>query len=251
MKKLTFLILLGSLTLWGCQPKTDSTPPAPVTVEASESPAAPVAQTPPESTSTPGSNTDSLTPTSMLGDLTAPLSEGVSLTSDHTGKADSAFAFSGEKSGVESPVTINPDAVPVCTLVTWAKFTGDPSAETLQGIVSHDDGEFDRTIGLDNRAGKWGWSCFAGNQGVTGGFPVEPNKWTFLAAVYDQPAKRVTFYAGDEKVEVSDVEMGSGLNLTKVGANPSFPEHFVGEIEPVKVFPRALSEAEIQALKGR
>lgn len=242
MKYVRLLAIAGTLFVLGCQPKSDPAPTSPSST--------PVAVVTSESTATP-SQADVLMPSHILGDLESPLSEGVTLTTDHADKADSAFAFSGDTSFIESAVNINPDALPVCTMVTWAKFTGDEASESTQQVVSHDDGGYDRSIGLDGRAGKWGWSCFVGNQSVAGGFRVEPNKWTFLAAVYDQPAKKVTFYAGDEKIEVNEVEMGNGLEIVRVGSNPSYGEHFTGEIEPVKLYTRALSEEEIQNLRAR
>lgn len=189
-------------------------------------------------------------PKVQLGDLSATFSEGVTLTADHTGKEKSAFSFSGDKSGIESQVNINPEAMPVCTLVTWAKFKGDPAAEETEQVVSHDDGGYDRSMGLDGRSGRWGWSTFVGNQAVAGGIPVVPEQWTFLAVIYNQPQRTVTFYAGDQKVEVADVDMGSGLDTTSVGTNPSYGEHFVGDVEPVKVYDRALSDEEIAKLRG-
>lgn len=242
MKDVCLLVIASTLFILGCQPKSDPAPTAPSST--------PVGVVTPQSATTP-SQADALMPSHILGDIKSPLSEGVTLTSDHAGVADNAFAFTGNASFIESAVNINPDALPVCTMVTWAKFTGDPASESTQQVVSQDDGGYDRSIGLDNRAGKWGWSCFVGNRSVAGGFQVEPNKWTFLAAVFDQPAQKVTFYAGDEKIEVNEVEMGNGLEIVRVGSNPSYGEHFTGEIEPVKLYTRALSEEEIQNLRAR
>jgi hypothetical protein len=183
----------------------------------------------------------------VLGDLK---SEGVTLTADHQGRPSSAFSFSGENTGLETTVDLNPESLPQCTLVTWAKFQGDPETQPTFQVVSHDDGEFDRSLGVDARAGQWGWSCFAGSKEVLGGLPVTPGQWTFLAVVYDQPAKKVTLYAGDQKAEATEAELGKSAAKAHVGRNPGFGEFFRGEVEPVLLFDRALTEEEIRTLKG-
>ena len=248
MKTSALLIAASAFFVLGCQPKATPVtgPTASPAVTAGTTPAP--SSTPAQANTMPGEGETA--PKVQLGDLSASLPEGVTLTADHTDKGKSAFAFSGDKSGIETQVNINPEALPVCTLVTWAKFKGDPAAEETEQVVSHDDGGYDRSMGLDGRAGRWGWSTFVGNQAVAGGFPVVPNQWTFLAVVYNQPQRTVTFYAGDQKMELTDVDMGTGLDTTNVGTNPSYGEHFIGDIEPVKLYDRALSDEEIAKLRG-
>ena len=105
------------------------------------------------------------------------------------------------------------------------------------------------TVRSDSRAGQWGWSAFAGSQGVIGGFPIAPGEWTFLAVSYDQEAKRAIFYAGDQKAEASEAMMGEGLGTASAATNPSYGEFFLGEMEPVRVYHRVLTEQEIQQLR--
>ena len=222
MKKQVTSILLAGLLLVGCSGNATTTPTMTPSAVAT-APSAP-------------------TPKTTLGDLKA---EGVTLTADHRGNQESAFRFAGDK-GLPVDFDLNSDVLPQCTLVTWARHTGDPSG--VKQVLSHDDGGYDRSFGLDDRGGQWGWSCFAGSQGVLGGFPVKPGEWTFLAVVYDEPAQTTTFYAGEEKAEVRDARSGSGLESLNLGANPSYGEFFTGDIEPVMVFDRALTDEEIRAL---
>jgi hypothetical protein len=240
MKKLLTLVLASSFFLSGCQnsttPTTTTATPQPIAMETTSPSSTPLAQDP------------VLTPVSVIGDSTAELPPQITLVADHTGKPQGAFLFPGREVGLTGEVNINPDVMPECTLVTWAKYTGEPDAGTTQQVVSHDDGGYDRSIGLDSRAGQWGWSFFAGNQQVVGGFPVEPGQWTKLVAVYNQPAKKFAFYAGDNVMELEEVEFGSGLEATSLGTNPSYGEYFQGEIEPVRVYDRALTPEEIQSL---
>ena len=172
--------------------------------------------------------------------------EEIALTTDHKGQADSAFQFKGDK-GITVPFNLNPEAMPQCTLVTWARYTGEDKG--VQQVVSHDDGGYDRSLGLDDRGGEWGWSCFTGSQGVLGGFPVTPGEWTFLAVSYDQPGKKTTLYVNGEKKEAVEAELGAGQEQVSLGTNPSYGEYFQGDVEPVMVFDRVLTEEEIQALQ--
>ena len=225
MKKQVSTILLAGLRLMGCSGNSTTTPSA--------------TSTPPTAAATPSAPT----PKTTLGDLKT---EGVTLTTDHRGNPDSAFQFKGDQ-GLPVEFNLNPDALPQCTLVTWARYTGEPGG--VQQVVSHDDGGYDRSLGLDDRGGQWGWSCFAGSQGVLGGFPVKAGEWTFLAVVYD--ADKTTLYAGDEKAEAADARPGSGLEILNLGANPSYGEYFTGDVEPVMVFDRALTEEEVRTLQER
>ena len=228
MKKLALSIFLAALLLVGCSGTSTPTNPE-------------ATSTPPYSVATPAAPT----PKSVLGDLQA---EGVTLTADHRGNAGKAFQFKGEQ-GLPVEFNLNPEALPQCTLVTWARYTGE--SQGVHQVISHDDGGYDRSLGLDDRGGQWGWSCFAGNQGVLGGIAVKPAEWTFLAVVYDEAAQTTTLYVGDEKAEAKDSHSGAGQETLNLGANPSYGEFFEGDVEPVMVFDRALSEEEIRALQKR
>lgn len=225
MKKQVSSILLAGLLLVGCSGNSTTTPGT-----TSTPPAATAASTNP-------------TPKATLGDLKT---EEVTLTADHRGNPNSAFQFQGDK-GLPVEFNLNPDVLPQCTLVTWARYTGDSGG--VQQVISHDDGGYDRSLGLDDRGGEWGWSCFAGNQGVFGGFPVKTGEWTFLAVVYD--TNKTTLYAGEQKAEIADAQSGSGQETLNLGANPSYGEYFIGDVEPVMVFDRALTEEEIRALQNQ
>lgn len=173
--------------------------------------------------------------------------QGIRKTADRFGRADQALAFSGDGSYLRTQIDINPAVAPRLTLAAWARFTG--SGETRQAVLSHDNGEFDRTFGLDERSGSWGWSAFAGPEApeVVGGAKVEPGQWVFLASVYDAPSQTLRFYVNGQKFE-SKSSPGAGHEFLHIGSNPDFSENFVGDIDDVFVYKRALSEAEIAQL---
>lgn len=248
MKKKLSLALAATLFVSACQkptpPVTSTSAPPAVTSAVVESPADPLQAVSPS----PAANLEAV---AILGDLSVESTDGITLVPDHSGQEAKAFSFSGEKTSLSAEVNINPEVMPQCTLVTWARYTGEPDSSATQQVVSHDNGGYDRSIGIDRRAGSWGWSCFAGNRSVVGGFPVEPGQWIFLAALYDQPAKTLTFYAGQDKLVMDDVELGTGLETTSLGTNPTHGEFFQGDIEPVQVYDRILTDQEIETLRRR
>ena len=101
--------------------------------------------------------------------------------------------------------------------------------------MSHDNGSYDRGMGMDARAGQWGWSAFAGTDQVIGGAPVRQNEWTFLAVTVIKQPKTTKLWVGDAEFTAQTSEMGEGHEFLWIGGNPSYGEHFVGDIANVKI----------------
>src|SRR5678815_3075473 len=106
--------------------------------------------------------------------------------------------------------------------------------------MGHDDGAWDRVIGLDTRTtpeggpledGTLRYSAFTGtnNRGPTQGDPVpaptSTDAWTFIAADYDQASNRVTLYVDLDastttdplQAIVADATIGSGASTVGIG----------------------------------
>lgn len=102
------------------------------------------------------------------------------------------------QSYLRADVVIDPYRRPQLTVGAWVKLTSTSIGSTL---FSHDNGDFDRTVLIDNRGGGEGWSLFrgptsnAGNgTGVLGFVPGETGAWQLIAAVYDVATSRATLY---------------------------------------------------------
>ncbi|WP_406661451.1 LamG-like jellyroll fold domain-containing protein [Methanolobus sp. ZRKC3] len=171
-----------------------------------------------------------------------------------SGVKGQALSFDGKDDYVRSPVDINhmhsnrSDNMPQVTLVAWAK------ADEVRGtVISHDDGTFDRTINIDKRGGGVGWSAFTGTSytwpGVLGFHPVTIGEWTFLAAVYDQDAETVTLYVNDKVYEKKEKKNTRGWDYTHIGSNPTWDDHFPGDIDEVRIYNCALSQSEINSIR--
>lgn len=170
----------------------------------------------------------------------------VSRTADRFGRADQALAFSGDGSFVKLNIDINPSRHPNLTLGAWVRYTG-PADGGIQQVISHDDGEYDRSLGLDDRSGQWGWSAFAGPDGEVLGAAGVDGGWVFLLASYEQGSGRMRFFVNDQKFE-SPATHTEGNTTLHLGANPNFIEHFEGDIDEVYIYERAFSDEEARQL---
>lgn len=236
------LILWSTLLLSACM--RQGSPAASPTVQASS-----VSQTPvPIGSTSPGVR---LNPTFSL-DLTS-LSElpvGITKIADQKGRADEALAFNGEATKVQLPWDINVEKYPKLTITAWARFTGEPEEKPQFQVVSHDDGGFDRSLGIDARSGEWGWSAFAGDANVIGGIPIRPKEWVFLAVSYDESAGESRLTVDDAVVLAKEEShLGSGHPFVWIGGNPGFGEHFVGDIAHVQVYDRVLTDEELKSVR--
>lgn len=145
---------------------------------------------------------------------------------------------------VSAPVNINPDVMPQMTMAVWVK---PDDGSPIRQVISHDDGGYGRSLGIDRRGGGTGWSAFCGSGSVLGYCPVEVGKWTFIAAVYDQDAGTVKLYVNGA-IYKKEGTLGAGQERICIGANPSFMEYFSGVIDEVKIYNRALSADELKSL---
>jgi hypothetical protein len=229
-----------------------SPPPSPEATPVATPKASPPASTPTKTISKVGLM-EHLDFTQPLTNLTKSITEkeGVSKTKDRFDRTDQALSLSGDRSFLKLDIDINPAAVPQLTMAVWVKYTGDTTAQQNQSfqVISHDDGNFDRSLGIDNRAGSWGWSAFAGENepNVLGGLPITANRWVFLAVTYGDDA--VVLYVDGKKVaDKKNAVMGTGKDFLMLGSNPEFGEHFQGDIDDVFLYRRKLTDAEISEL---
>jgi hypothetical protein len=81
-----------------------------------------------------------------------------------------------------------------------------------------------------------------------GSSPVALNTWTHLAATYDATNGQSLYVNG---VQVANAaasgNMITSIGSLRIGGNSIFGEYFVGTIDEVRVYNRALSQTEIQA----
>lgn len=177
----------------------------------------------------------------VAGGYTSTVS-GATLTTGHTGQA---YLFDGSNDYIMVSLNINPGALPQLTMGAWVKAdTGNP----IRQIISHDNGGYDRSLGIDHRGGSTGWSAFSGTGSVLGAFPVTTGDWTFVAVSYDQATSRVTLYVdGNTKSETGTP--GTGHSTLRIGSNPSYGEFFSGTVDDVFFFDQVLTTSQLDHIR--
>jgi len=164
---------------------------------------------------------------------------GALLTSD--GYKGSAYQFDGIDDYIYVPLNINPSTMRSLTMGAWVKASND---SPIRQVISHDNGGYDRSLGIDQRGGSTGWSAFSGSGEVLGGFPVTTEQWTFVAVVYDESSKNVMLYVdGQTMSETGD--LSNGKDFLRIGSNPGFGEYFQGTIDEVFFFDEALTKSQL------
>jgi len=164
---------------------------------------------------------------------------GATLTSD--GYARSAYLFDGTDDYIEVPLNINPSNLPSLTMGAWVNAS---KTSPIRQIISHDDGNYDRSLGIDSRGGSTGWSAFSGSGRVLGAFPAHTGKWTFVAVAYDQNAQTVMLYVDGQTMSETG-ELGNGNSILRIGSNPGFGEYFSGTIDEVFFYDEALTKEQL------
>jgi hypothetical protein len=166
-----------------------------------------------------------------------------------SGYQGGALSFESARNNfITIPVDINPIVMPQITMGGW--FNASAKTDVIRGLLSHDDGDFDRTLDIDSRSSSgFTWSAFTGS-GVIGGSPVAPNRWTFVAMRQDQNTGNLVLDVDGKRFTTTRAFFGSGLNTTTIGRNPSFDIPFYGRIDNVFIFNSFLNDAQISDIRA-
>lgn len=177
------------------------------------------------------------------------------------GVTGGAYDFNGSQRWV-SPLNINPSQVEILTMGAWVRTTRafNPG---LYKVMGHDNGGYDRVIGLDNRSGAFRYAAFTGTGITLGNPPPTPlgtDEWTFLAAVYDHPNKRVRLYVDLDVASIDDdpqeisatTSMGAGASTTAIGAiAPGGGEGWQGTIDNAFFLAGRIDSSVIKAIRDQ
>jgi hypothetical protein len=167
-----------------------------------------------------------------------------------------AFMFTSFAS-VTLPTTIDPTPS-VLPQITFGGWFNPASASTVSGLISSDNGGFDRTIGIDGRGsgGLYTWSAFTGSGVVSSGVVPTLNAWTFVAVAYNQATNSGDLYVGRVGVDLttSGTHFTTAFDADTVGfldiaINPTFTnEIFTGMIDDAFVNDSFLTQAQINSI---
>ena len=166
-----------------------------------------------------------------------------------SGYAGGAYQFGsgGANTFVTVPIDINPAVRPQVTFGAWVN--ADVANAVIRGIISHDDGGFDRTLDVDVRGSGVRWCLFVGG-GLGCDGEVVPGAWTFIAARYDAST-------GAVGLTVDGLHLGAGGSFpgasfrttTTIGRNPGFDLPFIGRIDSVFFYDEYLTTAQLDEIR--
>ena len=182
---------------------------------------------------------DSGTPAYVVG---APFG-GKAISFDGTGKAV-----------VTAPLNISYQHLPQLTMGAWVRTHAIDNPQ--YGIISNDDGNFDRSLDIDNRAGSTvDWAAFVGGA-AAGKVAAVNDKWVFLAISFDNTATgtgRYAFYVNDgtTTTTVTGTDAFDSDSVTTgvtIGRNPNFDQPFKGEIANAFFYGGVLTKTQIESI---
>lgn len=155
--------------------------------------------------------------------------------------------FNGSTDRIRVNLDVNPDAMPQ---MTWGAWVSPSAIGSIHQVLSHDNGGYDRSLGIDFRGGVAGEYAAFASFGVLGsGTPAVLNEKVFLAAVYDQNAQTVSLWVDGHKSSTSGASFGTGWDYFYIGGNPSFGEAWAGSVSSIFVIDEALSDAQIESIR--
>jgi hypothetical protein len=85
-----------------------------------------------------------------------------------------------------------------------------------------------------------------------GRYAPGPGRWHYVAGVYNEPAQTITVYVDGLAQDVEHAgPLPAASGPLEVGAgqlNPAAPDTFIGAVDELRIYPRALSPADVWQL---
>jgi hypothetical protein len=160
-----------------------------------------------------------------------------------------ALSFDGSGDYVEVPHNNSLNPVKELTLAAWVKLANPGDDQKIVGMGTTSAGY---TLGVD---GSNLYPYFWDSTGAAYSFhagSISANTWTHLAVTWQTGGQMIGYIGGTEvtRITASTKPIGSTTMPLRIGVAPWDPGQFAvnGLIDEVRVYNRALSPAEIQAL---
>lgn len=189
-----------------------------------------------------------------LASWTNPLVPNVSASSSEANAQPSVAAaainghaavrFDGEANMLKTNIDISPASWPDVTVITVFSSTTEETSP-LRSIYGDDNGDYDRSAGLDNRSadGK-SYTIFAGDRGVMGYFALKANQ-VYLSTDQYTATEFNGWVDGKPAVTKFESHWGEALpNMYIGGTGTIFNQFWKGDIAEMIVYARVLTDAE-------
>jgi hypothetical protein len=170
------------------------------------------------------------------------------LTKDRLGNDNSAYSFSGHfESYMHSTVNILPQGNSERTLCVWVKSVDGVKDGNSDHIVNWGTATTGNAFGLMLFINNHWWGYGHWYHDTDSGIRADTN-WHFLCCVYDN--ERMKVYVDDNLAASRDITLNTRGTDLYIGTRPDLDRRntFDGIIDDIRIYNRALSESEIQAL---
>jgi hypothetical protein len=165
------------------------------------------------------------------------------------GRYGAALSFDGVNDWVTVTDAASLDLTTGMTLETWVYPTVSPTAwrtvvaKEGAAIVAY----FLHASSLTANQPAMGVRIGGVEQQLKGGARLTANVWTHLAATYDGTTLRLYVNGGQAASRAQTGAIVATTNPLRIGGNGIWGEYFQGRIDEVRIYNRALSQAEIQS----
>lgn len=166
------------------------------------------------------------------------------------GRIGQAFSFDGLDDYVTVGNSINPTAI---TYSAWIKIKSFPSASFNSIVTRNDNTDTVYTaLGVDN-SGKLAIFASAGGGEVSysgsGTFTLATNTWYHVVMTYDSVSGLTGYVNGQVDKNVAAAgSLNTAVRETQIGKDPFAAPTWSGTIDDVRIYNRALSASEVNAL---
>ena len=162
------------------------------------------------------------------------------------GQTGKALEFNGVKDYVDTPVDVQPRAMSSTTWTAWV-YPMRVNFHERQFILSDNTGDWGRSIFVAADAARFG--VFTGDDHPWLVAPADVNQWQFVAVVYTPD--NIQFYRNGVAYSWDHRPKGMiSRHPLQIGRNPGFGGFYKGRVDDVRIYNRALSEAEIRAIQN-
>jgi hypothetical protein len=165
---------------------------------------------------------------------------GATLTVDRNGDSNSAYSF--VRTHIKMQNELLPQDASPRSLSLWAK--ANPPADFLEVMVRWGRRFHNEAYGLYIRADQWNGSAYDAD--LSSGININ-TKWNYVVLTYDR-GKLSIFLNGILCSETDRALNTNGSNLVFGCEIDSFDNPYDGKLDDIRIYNRALSEAEVKAL---
>jgi hypothetical protein len=162
------------------------------------------------------------------------------------GKFGNALVFNGTTAQVTVPDSTSLRLTTGMTLEAWVYPTKTPTG--WRAIIDKNiDGYYLMAASSVNNRPAVGGNFVAGNQNTVGPTALAANTWTHLASTFDGATVRLFVNGVQVASQAQSTQLAPTTGTLQIGADSYPAESFIGRIDEVRVYNRALSAAEIQS----